>query len=127
MKRILLGVLLLTATSAWAEWVRVGGSADHYVYVDLDTIVRSGDKAKLVYLNEHLTVQVDARGRFLSSTVQSEYDCSEKRRRLLFYTWHSGRMGSGDVIFTDNDLGKWRPVVPDSVGEILWKIACGKK
>ena len=39
----------------------------------------------------------------------------------------SGQMGNGTMNYDDSNTGKWSPVAPGTVNEILWKIACGKQ
>jgi hypothetical protein len=36
-------------------------------------------------------------------------------------------MGSGQVVHSDSDEDKWKPVAPESVAEALRKIGCGKE
>ena len=72
-------------------------------------------------------MQKDAAGKsYLSEKSQSEFDCKEEKVRILAFTWFDGRMGRGKVVVSDSDLGKWSPIEPGSIGEALWKIACGK-
>jgi hypothetical protein len=46
---------------------------------------------------------------------------------MLAFTWFSGNMGSGQVVHSDSDEDKWIPVAPESIGQLLWKRACGKE
>jgi hypothetical protein len=130
MKRILLAVLLLTATSAWAEWVQVSSSpasGGFDIYVDPSTIRRSGDTVKMWRLFDYKTTRTEGRYRYLSATAQIELDCKDERERILYFTIYSGQMGTGDVIESiSNSRGELAPVSPGSVGEILWKVACAK-
>ena len=74
------------------------------------------------------TVQKTSTGlSFLSSKEQREYDCKDERTRLLAFLWFSGQMGSGKVVYSNSVTSMtWDPISPGSVGETLWKIACGK-
>ena len=74
------------------------------------------------------TAQTAAGVSFLSSKSLLEADCKEERVRDLAYSWFSGKMGSGNVVHTDSaSTMKWIPIEPESIGETLWKIACGKQ
>jgi hypothetical protein len=128
-KRLLIGLMLLvTATAASAEWARVDDNDDFIQYVDRATIRRNGYFVKMWGLQDYKTVQKLADDSYLASKEQREYDCKEERTRLLAFLWFSGQMGSGKVVLSNSDTSmKWDPVVPGSVGEILWKVACGKK
>ena len=63
----------------------------------------------------------------LSASSQLEFDCAEEKVRSLALNTFSGQMGSGEVNFTGNHTLQWTAVAPQSIGEELWKIACGKK
>ena len=130
MKRLLLGlVLLLTTTAASAEWDPVGENDLFIQYVDRATIRRNGNFAKMWDLMDYKTVQKSTAGKsYLSDKSQSGYDCKEKKSRVLAFTWFDGQMGNGKAVsFNGNVRGEWSPIGPGSVGETLWKIACGKK
>lgn len=135
MDRIVLALLLLTATSsAWAaEWVQVSsstGNGGYNIYADPATIRRSGDTVKMWDLLDFKSTQDIGRGRYryLSSKSQDEYDCKDERTRQLYFTMHSGQMGGGEVVFTsDGTPTNWTPVAPGSIFETLWELACGKK
>ena len=136
MKRLLLGLMLLaTATAASAEWTRVDSNDELIAYVDRATIRRNGNLVKMWDLKDNKTVEKSAAagGGFSFSSLppsekaQQEYDCKEEKSRTLAFTWFGGQMGSGKVVFTDSDPGKWRPIEPGTIGATVWKIACGKK
>lgn len=54
----------------------------------------------------------------------AEYDCSEKRNRLLSYVFYNSK-GSvvSDYEFEDYET-KWNTVVPESIGEMLLNKVC---
>ena len=128
MKRLLMGLLLVvTAGAASAEWTRVGATDGYFVYVDRATIRRNGNLVKMWDLRDYKTLRTVAGDSYLSSKTQWEFDCKEERLRVLAFSWYSGQMGHGIGIFSNSDTQKWEPTTPESMGEILWKIACGKK
>ena len=128
MKRLLMGLMLLmTATAASAEWTRAGETDEFIQYVDTATIRRNGNFVKMWSLADYKTVKTVAGQSNLSNKKQSEYDCKEEKERKIAHTWFTGQMGSGTVNYTDNRTEEWSPISPESVGETLWKIACGKK
>ena len=134
MKRLLMGLMLLaTAGAASAEWTIVGdtgdGGDDFIQSVDRATIRRNGNLVKMWDLKDYKTVQKSAAGKsYLSSKTQREFDCKEETSRQLAFTWFDGQMGNGKVVYSiGNARGEWEPISPGSVGEALWKIACGKQ
>ena len=130
MKRlIVITLLVLSSSPAYADWVKVSDSdeAGMTVYVDPATIRRNRNLVKMWQFYDYKTVQTVAGIGFLTVKEQWEFDCAEERRRVLALTEFSGNMGSGTVVYTNSEVGKWQPVAPSSIGQLLWKFACGKK
>ena len=130
MKKLLLTLMLaFMSTIAMAEWTEVewkhvdGGLT---LYIDYTTIRKSGNKVKMLSLTD-LVVEKEGEIDLFSSRTQDEYDCKEKKMRQLFYALYSGSMGDGKMEHSDSEHQKWAPVEPGSMGEAMWKIACGKK
>ena len=130
MKRlIVMTLLVLSSSPAYAEWVKVSDSdeAGKTVYVDPATIRRNSNLVTMWQFYDYKTVQTVGGIRFLTAKEQWEFDCAEERRRVLALTEFSGNMGSGTVVYTNSEVGKWQPVAQSSIGQLLWKFACGKK
>jgi hypothetical protein len=130
MKRLLLGLMLLmTAGAASAEWTRIGENDRFVQYVDRATIRRNGDFVKMWDLSDYKALQKSAAGEsYLSEKIQNEYDCKEEKRRLLAYAFYDKTMGDGKVVTSNSNVkSEWEPNYPGSIGETLWKIACGKQ
>jgi hypothetical protein len=129
MKKLLLAlVLCIFNNSVMAEWSAIATAAGRIYYTNPNTIRKSGNKVKMWSLIDYNLVQeVSADIKFLSQKSQQEYDCKEEQRRTLYFSWHTGNMGKGDVTYIDNKPdNKWSPVPPESTDETLWKFACGK-
>jgi hypothetical protein len=128
MMKLLMGLMLLmTATAASAEWTVAGENEDITLYVDRATIRRNGNFVKMWSLVDYKKAKVSGGKSSLSQRRQQEYDCTEENLRSLAQTYSSGQMGSGAVTYNDSDTDKWAPIAPGSVGETMWKIACGKE
>ena len=130
MKRLLLmmPLVLLSNGPVYAEWVLLGTADDGtHFYVDRDTIRRKGDLVKMWALFDYNAIHTDPGGSFLSVNMQKQFDCAEERARLLAFTDYSGNMGSGKVVYSDSDERKWEPIIPRSINQALWQIACGKQ
>ena len=78
-------------------------------------------------MRNHTTIQTVAGKSYLSSKAQTEYDCAEAQSRILVVYVYSGQMGRGTQVGYDTDPTKWRPVMPGSVDQAMWKVACGKQ
>jgi hypothetical protein len=125
----LIALLVLSRGSAYAEWVKVGTGDDGLtVYVELDTISRSGDVVKMWELWDFKTTQTEPKPPHMSVKSQREFDCAKKRGRLLALTAFSGNMGTGKVVYSSPDVkAQWIPTELGSVAQILGKVACGKQ
>lgn len=124
---ILMLLLVVFSSSALAEWARAGGNDAMIAYADFSTIRENGNMVKMWTLADFKVAKVSAVGKpFLSSKSQVEFDCRKKRRRTLYFSWHSGNMGEGEIIISNSNRDKWAPVLRGTVREALWKFACGK-
>ena len=126
---LLLMLFMLSSQPAYAEWVLVSGDdeAGLKVYVDPATLRRNGSLAKMWQLYDYKTVQTVAGDSLLSMKRFNEYDCTEERTRMLGYTWFSGNMGNGNVVYSTTGQLPWELVVPRTINRTLWKVACDKK
>lgn len=124
--------LLLAAASGgaladWSKWEMVDRTESFIVYADTATIRKTGDIARMWDLSDAKTEKafavIKASRSFKS---EREYDCAKQQLRLLYISWHSGNMGEGAIIGSDANAGNWQPALLGTIGERLWKIACGK-
>ena len=135
----LITLLFLSSVPAYAEWVVV---EKHYLspglqtlYVDPDTIRREGNLVTLWQLIDFKWMQGNAGmgrlgfgpHRFLSTKTHKQFDCAEKRLRLLAFTEFSRRMGTGIPADGYVDKGNWIPVERESINQALWEFACSKE
>ena len=124
--------LLLAAASSgaladWSKWEMVDRTAAFIVYADTATIRKSGNIASMWDLSDARTDQgLAAVKTSRSFKSEREYDCDKQQLRLLYISWHSGNMGEGTIIGSDAKAGSWQPALFGTIGERLWKIACGK-
>ena len=58
---------------------------------------------------------------FSYSVDLEEYDCTERKRRILNLTQYSS---DGGVIFSDNSPGEWRLIIPDSMADAAFEEVC---
>ena len=114
------------------EWIPVKDATptDRFVtYAAPSTLRTDGHTAKMWSLIDAPVSQeaVADRPRF-SWIDEWEYDCQRKMLRPLYCREYAGKMGSGENVYSQADpASPWMAVNPGSVGETLWKMACGKK
>jgi hypothetical protein len=122
MKRLIFVMFMITCSVSWAEWNFTGRMEDGAVYFhDKSTIRKNGVKRKMwIMVN-----QTDG-----STKALKVYNCNSEEFSIAALTLYSGSMGAGKVgtsiSFKENEQS-WEPVIPDSIVELEWKIACGKK
>ena len=129
MTRLFLIILLLLSSGVvYAEWVKVGDSdeAGKTIYVDPATIRRDNNLVKMWQFYDYKTVQTVGGNRFLTAKEQWEFDCAEGRSRVVARKEFSGNMASGTMVFTNSQVGKWVPVMPGSMDQTVWEVACKK-
>ena len=125
---LLIILLVLNSGPAYAEWVSIGSTDDGMTaYGDPDTICRKGEMVKMWSLFDFQIMQYVEGIPSLSKKGHSEYDCAEERLRLLALVEYSGNLGKGKVVYSDTIEQPWKPVVPRSVDQALWKLACDKQ
>ena len=130
MKKLVVLLLLMVSTSVFAEWTEIGSKDVMTVYVDYGSIKKKGHKVKMWRLYDFKTVQIFAEDntRYLSDMRRYEYDCEEERHQQLDIYWYSGNMRSGDIVYSSNNIkDEAISILPESIGETLFNIACSKK
>ncbi|MFI4940623.1 MAG: surface-adhesin E family protein [Burkholderiales bacterium] len=132
MRKAILAMLLAgVCGSAIAEWVAIAGNNDVFIiYADPSSILKTNTGVKIWHLTDYKTAQFDSLvGKaYLSGKTQTEYDCQGKQTRRLYSVFYSGNEGDGQAVSsgTASPETQWIPVIPGSVGEAMFKYACGK-
>lgn len=125
---VLITILIPNGGPVHAGWELASGNdaSKLTVYVDRDTIQRSGKLVKMWQLFDYQTVQTVAGDSLLSYQRYNEYDCAGERTRVLAYTWFSSNMGRGRVVYKTTEAQLWASIIPRSIDHTLWKVACSK-
>jgi hypothetical protein len=129
MKQITLVLLFLATANAQAEWTLVGESEIKEgrlaVYVDLETISKAGDFAKMWGLYDFsIPKLLRGEGEYRSIKFQGEFDCGQKRLRVLSLAWYAANKSTGEPIASTGVDIQWTPVSSGSVDEAVWEAAC---
>jgi len=112
-----------------AKWTVLSENDGYTHYVDPTTIRKAGNKVTMWDLVDYKKIMViEERGiKYLSAKRQYEYDCKEELMRGLAISFFSKSMGAGqDVLPSFTSPTEWMAIEPGSIGEVNWKIACGK-
>ncbi len=128
MHKLLISILLiLVSTSVMAEWTLIDSNDETNTYVDLNTIRKIGNKVKIWSLLDHKTARALSSQSYSSMKIHYEYDCKNETGRLLFITAYSGKMGTETPILPQSADSSADPIIPDSIDQSRFEIACGKK
>ena len=147
MRNIILMLMLASVSSnAMAEWVKIASIHSQespeiqIAFADSATIHKNGNLVNMWMLVDHqsglpkgIENKLDAifhkaKGRITKSwKVQDEFECKDKKLRMLSYIGYAEHMGNGAIIPNTIVTGDWEPVIPESIGAALWGFACGKK
>ena len=119
-------LLALWCAGAAADWTPVGqGDYIASAYADRDSIRRNGSMASMSGMYDFRRQDFTPEGRGLFSTVVlREYDCAQRRVRLLSSIDFAGQMGTGGAVDTSARVGRWEDIVPGALDEAFWNIAC---
>ena len=128
MKKLLLSLMLaVVSSSAMAEWVEFIEDDEETltVYVDPTTIRKKGNNVKMWVLADYKKDEEEFG--ILSARLKEEYDCKEKKQRILFMAAYSGHMGKDETVeILSEPEGSWQQPLVGGLAEALLEFACGK-
>jgi hypothetical protein len=132
MKKLLLALLLtVVSASAMAEWTAIGGTDETDDYIDMSTKRKIGNKVNIWALVDFKIPQNDdSAGAYLSQAFKIQCDCVNENYKFLSITNYAEKMQKGKVVSNSNyNPEKSEPfnVMPNSVMETKFKLACGKR
>jgi hypothetical protein len=124
----LLFVLILFCFSAEvaAEWTMIQTNDDSNLYIDFDSIKKSGDLIKVLSLNDYYLAQ---QKQGLSSQWEELVDCKNKKFKALSINYYAENMGKGEILNTthfNESETNWSDIVQYSIGELKINIICSK-
>lgn len=132
MSRFIFLFLMLIYSVSWAEWEYTSTSQEGKIshYHDRATIKKNGRIVKMWSMQNYSSPFLD-NGKIIKSRLGLElYDCISDTSALYSVVEYSGEMGKGEVVWSgtrkENEL-QWTPVIPNSVTEASWKIACSAR
>lgn len=117
---------MLISTPAAAEWTMIQAGDNENVYVDFDTLQKTGDVVTVSTLNDYYFSQ---HKKELSTQFTELHDCKRKKFKALAISYYSENMAKGDIVqaanFNESEIA-WSNVVNHSVGELKASIVCSK-
>ena len=115
------------------EWITVKETTPtgngFVIYAAPSTIRKDGTTVRMWSMIDSMDIQGAALDRPHFSWIDDwAYDCEGKSLRPLEFSEFSGKMGTGENVYSQAlPASSWMEVNPGSVGETLWKMACGNE
>lgn len=122
-KTKLMMLLVVVCNSAMAaQWQMVTSNKSNTIYIDPASITKKGTLVNAMNLYDFKIV--DNTRTFNSLIASIDYDCKEKRTRMLSVVTYSENMGRGNILTQELEPKDWTPVQPGGLGEVAQKNAC---
>ncbi len=119
---------MVMCSVAQADWIlyEISSDGQHWYYKS-ESIKRNGALSVMWIMRSGKMDSINGKS-YRSVKSFFEFNCSAEKQRNVTDIAYSDEMGYGDtVLMNHDDKISWRPVSPDSIGELSLKIACGKK
>ena len=117
-------------SSSFAAWKELGSNELMVVYVDVDTISESGEKAQIMSMLDLKKPGVNPKTKQPVSSIIgiNEYNCPAISYRPIEYKEFAGNKGSGKVV-SDNKTpnSEFEPVVSESWAAGVFNVVCKRK
>ena len=124
-KFCLLAFVMMIASPAWANWTKVAESENKLeIYIDLRTVHKDGNNRKVWQLTNYPTPQFANGQELLSIRARYEFDCKHDKRRSLTATAFTELFAGGKSVGTEDVIGDWKDIPPDSVVWDTMKRVC---
>ncbi|MDO9365619.1 MAG: hypothetical protein Q7T58_04630 [Methylotenera sp.] len=125
-KFLMMLIVACISTPAAAEWTMIQTSDSGNMYIDFDSIQKSGDSISVSTLNDYYELQPKQE---LSSQWRELYDCKHKKFKILAVNYYAENMAKGNIVDASNlneaDIA-WSDTVMYSIGELKTNLICSR-
>ena len=123
MKKSFLVALIVLASSAQADWAKMGETDEGSFYIDPATVLRDGHLRQVWELTD--LKQRDEGGE-LSRRIRVQYDCKRGRTQVLSISTHWEPMAAGATLLSVAREGLWKEVPPETAYAAAFKLLCAQ-
>lgn len=119
-------ILISISTTAAAEWTLVQTGDNGSMYIDFDSLQKTGDLVTVSTLNDYYEPQQKDE---LSAQFKELHDCRNKKYKALSINYFSSPLAQGNLITTvtlNEPETPWSDVVQYSIGELKANIICSR-
>ena len=121
MRSVLMALLMLVTSSAWAEWVKFGVEDPITFYINPATVLKDGHIRKIWGMYDQSKTDSP------SSTALFEFKCKKNQLAILSLRVYSAPMATGRMIATmDHKKPDWIKVAPKTLYEAIYKHVCAE-
>ena len=123
MKKSFLVALILLASSAQADWAKMGETDEGSFYIDTASVLRDGHVRQVWELTD--LKQRDEGGE-MSRRTRVQYDCKRGRTQVLSISTHWEPMAAGATLLSVAREGLWKEVPPETAYAAAFKLLCAQ-
>ena len=123
MEKPFLVMLTLLASSAWADWAKMGETDEGSFYIDTASMLREGHLRRVWELTD--LKQRDEGGE-MSRRTRVQYDCKRGRTQVLSISTHWEPMAAGATLLSVAREGLWKEVPPETAYAAAFKLLCAQ-
>ena len=123
MKKPFLVMLTLLASSAWADWAKMGETDEGSFYIDTASVLRDRHVRQVWELTD--LKQRDEGGE-LSRRTRVQYDCKRGRTQVLSISTHWEPMAADATLLSVAREGLWKEVPPETAYAAAFKLLCAQ-
>ena len=123
MKTIFLAALILLASSAQADWAKMGETDEGSFYIDTASVLRDGHVRQVWELTD---LKRRDEGGELSRRIRVQYDCKRGRTQVLSISTHWEPMAAGATLLSVAREGLWKEVPPETAYAAAFKLLCAQ-
>ena len=129
MKKLFALLLLFMSTAASADWVKINGLADTSPekFIDTNAIRQSGPMNTMRRVWELTHLARGASDKVLSTKNYMEYDCKDRRVRVLEESNFSEYWAQGENLTAtgqDNKPANWSDIGKGGISETIFNRVC---
>ncbi len=116
-------LLITLATTAHADWLKMGETDEGTFYIDTATIVRAGTRHEVWELTD---LRERDEGSELSRRSRVAYDCERRLTRVLSLATYPESMAKGEALLSVEREGLWKEVPAGTAFEASFKTVCAR-
>lgn len=115
-------LLAAVATSAQAEWQKVGETDTQVIYIEAAGVAKTGQRRRVTLM--HDLKQRGPSGEMSKRTIE-EHDCAGNKVRGVSGSTHAGPMLGGRTLWSGRLTSEWHEIPPGTVAATAHKFICG--